>query len=560
MHFDDSMKHTQPQDHKSSTLRPLAQAIALACLASSPFGALAQTAPDAGQVLQQQQQQVPQLPREVPALTMQPAPLAQALPGGQQVTLQGVAITGNTVFSAEALAAVLGEVVGQSFDLGGLRGLANRISEHYRTNGYPFARAFLPPQALEGGQLRIEVVEGRYGRVQAISEDLALAAQAQAWLAPLASGNVIESSVLERTTLLLDDLPGISTAPVIRPGTEVGTGDLDVRISRDRPFNTTVGVDNHGNRYTGYHRVRANASINSPFMLGDQINLSALGTTESLWLGSVAYSAPLGATGLRGNVGYSHTRYEIGKELVNSNAEGTAAVTSAGLAYPLLRSQRTNVYLSASWQHKRLKDSNLGGAERKSSNSLPLVAQFDHRDSLGGGGITFGSVGWTVGRLKRESANDSLNTRGSFNKFNLDVARLQALPQGFTLYGRFSSQSASKNLDSSEGMGLGGASGVRAYPVGELSGDEGWLTQLELRYGMGEWAPYAFYDHGRIRVNQDGSGPSRTLAGFGAGIRYQQGPWNADVALAWRSQGGRPVDANERDAKPRLWLSVGYRF
>ncbi len=176
------------------------------------------------------------------------------------------------------------------------------------------------------------------------------------------------------------------------------------------------------------------------------------------------------------------------------------------------------------------------------------------------GKVTFGSLSWTTGRLKREATNDNLNTRGSFSKLNVDVARLQALPNGFTAYGRVSSQNASKNLDSSEDMVIAGANGVRAYPVGELSGDEGWLTQLELRYSLGEYAPYAFYDHARIRVNADGTGPSRTLAGYGLGMRYQRGSWSADVALAWRSQGGRPVDANERDAKPRVWVSMDYRF
>jgi len=50
------------------------------------------------------------------------------------------------------------------------------------------------------------------------------------------------------------------------------------------------------------------------------------------------------------------------------------------------------------------------------------------------------------------------------------------------------------------------------------------------------------------------------LAGGGVGLRYLRGAWSADLALAWRGQGGRPVDANERDAKPRMWLSASYRF
>ena len=198
--------------------------------------------------------------------------------------------------------------------------------------------------------------------------------------------------------------------------------------------------------------------------------------------------------------------------------------------------------------------------EKKHSNTVPLAIQFDHRDSFGGGGVTYGSIGLTRGSLNRQADGDNLNTRGNFSKFNLDLARMQALPENFVFYARYSAQQSNKNLDSSEDMSLAGPGGVRAYPVGELSGDEGWLGQIELRYAYGVYAPYLFYDHGRIRANEDGSGPSRTLAGGGVGLRYQRGGWNADLALAWRSEGGRPADANERDNEPRVWASVGYRF
>jgi hemolysin activation/secretion protein len=50
-----------------------------------------------------------------------------------------------------------------------------------------------------------------------------------------------------------------------------------------------------------------------------------------------------------------------------------------------------------------------------------------------------------------------LNASGGFNKWNLDIARIQATPlTGLSLFGRYSGQQASKNLDSSEKFGLGG--------------------------------------------------------------------------------------------------------
>jgi len=81
-------------------------------------------------------------------------------------------------------------------------------------------------------------------------------------------------------------------------------------------------------------------------------------------------------------------------------------------------------------------------------------------------------------------ANDVNNTDGSYNKLLLDVARIQSLPADFSLFIRGSVQTSSKNLDSSEGFGIGGMSGVRAYAGDAAFGNIGWLAQTELRYKM----------------------------------------------------------------------------
>ncbi|TVT75524.1 MAG: ShlB/FhaC/HecB family hemolysin secretion/activation protein [Denitromonas halophila] len=544
--------------------------LSLALAASFPV--LAQVAPDAGRVLQQTAPP-PDAPRPGPAITIEPPPAAPTQAGGAQVTLQAVSFGGNSVFTEAELRDVLGPVTGQTYDLAGLRTLAQRVRDHYAAAGYPFARAYLPPQSMADGRLRIEVVEGRYGKVQAIG-DPALIATADRFLSPLKPGEVIRSDRLERTTLLFDDLPGVKVAPIIRPGQEVGTGDLDVRVERTPGFAGEVGIDNHGNRFTGEHRVRANLQFDSPFLLGDQITARLIYSDENLWLGSLGYSLPLGASGLRGNIGYAHTSYELGKNFASLDATGTAKVSSVGVSYPVIRSQRTNLTAAATYQHKALNDRQgvAGTDSDKSSESIPLALQFDHRDGFGGGGITYGAVSYTAGRLtlddslKATDISSGTDARGHFDKWNLDLARVQALPAGFTLFGRVSAQWAGKNLDSSERLSLGGANGVRAYPNGEGNGDEGWLAQIELRYALGAFSPYVFHDAGRVTINADPGGitPAVTdnhhaIAGSGVGVRYQANGWSVDANVAWRSHGGAPQsDSAERD--PRAWVTVGYTF
>ena len=475
---------------------------------------------------------------------------------------------GNSIYTEAELLQVLGLISGQTYDLSGLRQLSNRITEHYRQSGYPFARAYLPPQSLEGGALRIEVVEGRYGEVKTLG-DGRLASGALAFLAPLKPGDVIGSSVLERAVLILGDQPGLQIAPVIRPGQEVGTADLDVRVEAAPRLAVELALNNYGDYYTGQGQAHLNLRADSALRLGDQISLYSLVTDERMWFGSLGYALPLGASGLRAQVGYQHTYYRLSKAFASLDSTGTAEIFSAGLSYPLLRTHAANLTLRAIYQHKVLDDrqGSIGAESHKSSDTLPLTLNFDLADNFAGGGVTYGSVGWTPGRLNLDAALSAIDsqtaqTAGGFSHVNIDLVTVRPVIETGSVYGRLSGQWASKNLDSSEGFGLGGPYGVRAYPVGEAFGDQGWLGQIELRYAHGALNPYLFYDFGQVKINVDPWSPgvnNRTLSGYGVGLRYQAGALSMEASLAWRNQGG-PPHQDTRDPRPRGWVTGSYRF
>lgn len=544
-------------------------AVLLLCLGLSQH-TQAQIRPDAGQTLQQvfPQRLEPPVTSSTPLELTPPANSADIMPGGAVVQLEVIRFKGNTVFSSAVLDDVLGPYKGKNFDLAGLNVLANQLSSFYRQFGYPFANVFVPAQRVVDGVVQMDVVEGRYGQVQALSDEPQWVEQAEVFLRDLQPGQVIESSVLERATLILDDLPGVRVNPIIRPGKKAETADLDITLLRESSVTGDVGLDNYGNRYTGEIRSRANININSPFMLGDQIKVSALYTQEKLWFANVGYSLAVGGSGLTAQVGYAHTSYQLGREFAGLQSYGTAKVSSLGLSYPMVRSQEANLSLSTVYQHKQLNDNTDSTTTRshKSSNSLPVNLQFDVRDGWGGGGLSYGVMSWTVGQLDLDAnllSADTAQTRGSFQKLSFDLARVQNLWAPVSLYGRFAGQRANKNLDSSEGFSLGGANGVRAYPTGEASGDEGWLVQLELRYNAGFYSPYVFHDTGYLKVDARSNGlanssPDQRRAGAGFGMRYNAGPWRLDGSLAWRTRGGPPQADTSSDPNPRVWLSLGY--
>jgi hemolysin activation/secretion protein len=526
------------------------------------INAVAIEPPNTGQILQEQRS-APVRPVQRESLKIEPYKPEAVEPGGAKVKLEKITFYGNTAFNEAKLMAAAGKVVGNEFDLAGLQKIADRIAEYYRRHGYLFVRVVLPPQTIGTGRVKMEIIEGRYGELRT-SGDAKLAAAAQKWLLPLGEGNVIRQEELERSTLLLSDLPGVLTQPVMRPGLRVGTGDLDVAIKSQNKYNFNVGVDNHGSRFTGYYRARGNLAINSLTMLGDQLLIGVVQSDDNLTLGNTNYSRPIGTNGLRAQVGLAYTSYKLGKDYASSNRSGTALVASTGLTYQLVRSNLANLTIGTSLVRKSLSDANSTNIDKKYTSSVPISLQFDVRDQLMGPAITFGSVAYTFGSLTDPLSRlpSSPNKEGLFKKFNVDVIRQQQLPKEVLISIRASGQFTNQNLDSSEDFMLGGPTGIRAYPTGEAAGDRGWLTQLELQRRYGDYTPYMFYDYGKIDTNAllvNGSRLSKQRAGAGLGLRYNTGNLYADAVVARRT-GRELAESDTTHPTVQAWVTMTYRY
>lgn len=545
----------------NSRLMRFTAAIAANVILTNPC--LQAAAPDAGQTLQQLQPQ-PELPQTSPALELQAPATRPPLAGGAPFTLTRINLI-STAFPAEELLALVKDAYGQRLDLAGLNALAERITAYYRAHGYLFAVALVPPQTLKEGEVTFDIIEGRYGRVTTSGDS---AAEAADWLTRLQPGTSITQGPLERSLRVLDRVPGVTVNPVVQPGRQIGEGDLEVGLRRER-FGGAMGLSNHGNRYTGQAHASAGLWAGGLLTFGDRIALDALLTDESLWLGALNYDLPLGTNGLRAQVGYAHTHYELGEEFANLDASGNARIASAGLSYPLALTLQGGVEMTLDYKHKRLHDTQgaVSAATDKSSNSLRAAALFDWRDRFLGDGVTWGSLALTHGRLSLDDSSElidaaSARTQGDFDTIALDLSRVQRIAGPLSLFGRIAAQWASKNLDSSESFGLGGAYGVRAYPTGEGYGDEGALLQLEARYRVGTFTPYALYDAGRVRIDAKQWSPGRNrrdLSGAGFGLRWNNSRMSADANVAWRVSGDAST-ADPHDRSRRIWAGLQSHF
>jgi hemolysin activation/secretion protein len=209
---------------------------------------------------------------------------------------------------------------------------------------------------------------------------------------------------------------------------------------------------------------------------------------------------------------------------------------------------------------------------RRKSRVLTASAFGDHRDNFWGGGVDSYFVGLSTGQLDIQTpaalAQDAITaqTNGHFNKLSFSLMRLQNLGGPFSAYVGLSGQLASKNLDVSEKMELGGMNAVRAYPEGEAYGDEGYLLTIEGRMDLppppapipGRVQLVAFVDTGHVTLNRKpwlAGTNDRTLSAVGIGVNWGD-PGNFLVRASYAHKLGSENAISAPDRSGRFWVQL----
>jgi hemolysin activation/secretion protein len=558
----------------NQTMKPLLMAL-LAVFAPLAAHAAGQSATDAGAMLRQMQPAAAPAPSAPgPRVSIEQEGRAN-LPASAPFLIKTIRISGNTLFDSATLHSLIAEAEGKSLTLPELDRLVAHITDYYRRHGYVLARAFIPAQVIREGVVNVEIIEARYGKTRLGNRSKVKDSLLQSTLAPLQSGQFVEQGKMDRTMLLLSDIPGVVATATLKPGDAVGTSDFVVDAAPGPAVSANLAVDNYGNRYTGRARAGGVVNVMNPLHYGDLLSLSALSSGRGMENGRLAYAFLANGQGTRVGGSYFALTYELGAPLADLNAHGVARGENLWVKQPLLRSREVNLYGQIQYDRLRLRDHVDTSAiqnDRRSENwTVNLTG--DARDDLLSGGVNTWDAGWTGGRLgfddETARLGDALSaqTQGRFSKWYANLARLQQVAPNTTLQLSFSGQWAGANLDSSQKMTMGGPYTVRAYDMGAVSGDSGYFGSAEIRHDLGlamggQWQALAFVDSAHVTVNRTAwtaGVNSASLSGGGVGLNWSGlGQWSARASVA-APIGARPALVGSTNSA-RAWVEIGRRF
>ena len=445
--------------------------------------------------------------------------------------------------------------------LGQLEGIAGDITNYYRKRGYILAQAYVPEQKVINGVVTVRVLEGKLGSV--VVEDNKLYGR-RMLLKPFRGeiGQPVYKPAVESALLHLTDYPGLSIFGVFKPGSEVGTTDLVLKVKDEKRVNFDFQMDNYGSKFTGKYRLRGDFSVNNLTGAADIVNGSVLQTFEPSngIYGALSYERPL--DNLRDSIGlgYSQNTYDIGGELAASGISGASEIT--------------NVFWRRSFQRAISFNSNgrVGLYRKVATLSAPigttdklavLSAEYSFnslspdftkvnvglvRFSQGIGGFLGAMAGSNDPTASRQGGSGE-HAGGNFSKLEFRYDRVQKFTANQTVLATLSAQYSNDLLTSMEQMPLGGPTSVRAYPISEYLVDSGYFASLEWSvrapgfasrpaFGHYTWgqliqvAVFADIGGGTINDPLPTDQSSVSISGVGAGLRFNSASFSGRLDVA----------------------------
>jgi hemolysin activation/secretion protein len=231
-------------------------------------------------------------------------PQIRAAPSGDEVTapepgfLVGAVRVGSGMLPPAVFSPAIEPYLGRWLDEVQLRALARDIADVARREGYGLARAWIPPQSVANGILRVRLDEGYIDGIE-VSGPARIVVERQ--LAPLARGRPLKTSEIERRLLIAADLAGVSVgqARMVRRG-DRSVLAVATRFLRSR---TRVSLDNWGFDTVGPIRLHVSTELNSLAKWGDSLRVGGSSTPfqpAEFKMAHIGYRLPVDRNGTPG--------------------------------------------------------------------------------------------------------------------------------------------------------------------------------------------------------------------------------------------------------------------
>lgn len=479
----------------------------------------------------------------------------------KRIEVRKFKISGNTLFKSEELLDQIRELVGKKLTLEEIYAAADILTDFYRSKGYSLANVVVPAQRVSFGIIELQVIEGRISNIAFAGNKKYTNDFLSGYLSKDKLGKAVSLASLERELLLVNDLPGLTSRAVIRPGKDLGTSEI-LLTSKEKRYSGHLSYNNYGREEVGRWRLEGEFNFLNPFGIGDQLTLGATKSESDLLdYTNVAYNVPFGSNGDRIGINAAYIQYNVGGDFRVLDIEGTNRNFQVTYSHPIQRSRKRNILVGASVINNISRSKSLDSVTSDSDITyLELNGLFNkvHDDNS----VTTASA---VFDSNFNNNDGSGSDTGLLAKFTFDVAHLRPLTQQWNLFARAVAVVSLDDLPDTQKFSIGGQGSVRGFPSSEVRGDQGFQTTVEIRrpFIIGESTPAtfkAFHDLGQVYRKTTTAGQkdkeSLSSVGFGLTVNPAQNV-TVDMEYAISTDNHTSSDGNNAN---RYWMNMSMAF
>ncbi len=509
--------------------------------------------------------------------------ILQEVPEGAEdiaFNLTSILFDGITVYEPSDLLSIYEDKLGTTVTLAEIYGIATTLTNKFRNDGYILSQIVVPPQNIEAGIVRLQVVEGFIDKiiVEGNESERSLD-RVRSYANVVRTGQALNVKDLERSLLLINDLAGVTARSVLSPSkTTRGAADLRIIVNRDN-FDGLISGDNYGSRFLGPVQFSVGATGNNLLSNNESISFQGVyapGRQDvELAYGALTYRQPIFNNGTNLQLFYSETHTEPGFGLDIFRIQGQSKFYSARVEHPFIRSRTENLYGYASFDWRTLdSESIITPTLTDQIRAVRVGGRYEFLDTFMSVGINSINLelakGLDIFGASDEGDANMTRSQGNpqFFKATLNAQRLQRIVNRVNLLIEARGQWSAHPLLSSEEFGVGGINLGRGYDNSEIIGDDGVAGKLELQWRnptepswqyLEEYHLFGFYDAGVV-WEQDATTSNLgrdTITSAGFGVRAEFTGAEADVTLAFPLN--RSVQT-QGDEDARLFVSLLKRF
>ena len=506
-----------------------------------------------------------QPPTAMPGIAAPQSQAPAAAAQGGTIVVSHFSFSGNTLFSEDMLAPLVADYLGKPITLAQLYEAADKVADFYARKGYALASVNVPAQKIKDGNVRLEVIEGRIGRIgfdgnHRYHDDIL-----RSFVSQTHAGDIYRSPPLDHDLQTLNALPGLAARAVIQPGSEYGSSDVTVKVQED-PIDGYVVLDNYGRKDSGQYRSSASVTLNNPFGVADQLQVLGTHSDDNLLnYGYVDYSLPLNFSGLLLDLNYGHAYFRTAPFSGSAEVAGENNNLQLSLIQPWVRTAVDSFVTTAGFVHTKgtadfiaqsLSDTNI--------NLLNLGLNYAHNWSNAAVTQYILSLHTNFSKNSTGELTQPVADRNHERvRLEINAQHLQPLPERLQLLGQVDAVYSPDPLADTEQFSIGGPTSIRGFPTSEARGDRGFYAQLTLRRpfaaGPVGLIPRIYGDTGLVRTLGYAASPAvsdhLSSAGLGGDLTYRTIDLKVDWAYPLNST---PVSDGRNDGRVYASLTAGF--